>query len=72
MPGIAYNPFVDKKPTEAYFDYEQVIVFDFWVERVKESGTLTVEQPKLVIILEERVVEPSVPELKGQVSFECG
>ena len=31
-----------------------------------------VEQPKLGIILEERVVEPSVPELKGQVSFECG
>ena len=30
------------------------------------------EQPKLRIILEERVVEPSVPELKGQVSFECG
>ena len=31
-----------------------------------------VEQPKLGIILEERVVEPSVPELKGQVSFDCG
>ena len=30
-----------------------------------------VEQPKLGIILEERVVEPSVPELKGQVSFDC-
>ena len=30
------------------------------------------EQPKLGIVLEERVVEPSVPELKGQVSFECG
>ena len=33
---------------------------------------LIVEQPKLGIILEERGVEPSVPELKGQVSFECG
>ena len=31
-----------------------------------------VEQPKLGIILEERVVKPSVPELKGQVSFDCG
>ena len=30
------------------------------------------EQPKLGIVLEERVVEPSVPELKGQVSFDCG
>ena len=33
---------------------------------------LTVEQPKLSLILEERVVEPSVPQLKGQVSFEFG
>ena len=33
---------------------------------------LMVEQPKLVIILEKGLVEPSVPELKGQVSFECG
>ena len=31
-----------------------------------------VEQPKLGIIFEERVVEPSIPELKGQVSFDCG
>ena len=31
-----------------------------------------VEQRKLGIVLEERVVEPSVPELKGQVSFDCG
>ena len=33
---------------------------------------LAVEQPKLGIIMEERVVELSVPELIGQVSFECG
>ena len=33
---------------------------------------LMVEQPKLGIILEDRVVEASVPELKGQVSFEWG
>ena len=33
---------------------------------------LMVEQPKLGIVLEERVVEPSDPELKGQVNFGCG
>ena len=33
---------------------------------------LLVEQAKLGIILEERVIKPSVPELKGQVSFDCG
>ena len=72
IPGMTYNPFVNEEAREAYFDYEQVIVLDFWVERVKETGMLMVEQPKLGIVLEERVVEPSVPELKGQVSFDCG
>ena len=65
-PGMAYNPFVNEEAREAYFDYEQVIVLNFWVERIKETGMLMVEQPKLGIILEERVVE-----LKGQVSFDC-
>ena len=68
IPWMAYNPFVNEEAREAYFDYEQVIVLDFWVERVKETGMLMVEQPKLGIVLE----EPSVPELKGQVSFHFG
>ena len=72
IPGMAYNPFVNEEAREAYFDYEQVIVLDFWVERVKETGMLMVEQPKLGFVLEERVFEPSVPELKGQVSFDFG
>ena len=72
IPGMVYNPFVDEEAKEACFDYEQVMVLDFWVERVKETGMLMVEQPKLGIILEKKVVEPSVPELMGQVSFECG
>ena len=72
IPCMAYNPFVNEEAREAYFDYEQIIVLDFWLERVKETGMLMVEQPKLGFVLEERVVELSVPELKGQVSFDCG
>ena len=72
IPEMAYNPFVNEEAREASFDYEQVIVLDFWVERVRETGMLMVEQTKLGIVLEERVVEPSVPELKEQVSFDCG
>ena len=70
--GIAYHPFVNEEARKPYFDYEQVILLDFWFERVKETGMLMVEQPKLSIILEQRVVEPSVPQLKGQVRFEFG
>ena len=44
IPGMAYSPFVDEKAREAYFDYEQFMVPDFWVERVKETGMLMVEQ----------------------------
>ena len=63
---------MNEEAREAYLDYEQVVVLDFWVERIKETGMQMVEQPKLGIVLEERVVEPSVPELKYQVSFDCG
>ena len=61
---------MDEQARDAYFDFEQVIILNFWAERVKEIGMLTVEQRRLGIILEKRVVEPSVRELKGQVSFE--
>ena len=32
IPGIEYNPFVVEEAREAHFDYEQVIIFGFWVE----------------------------------------
>ena len=38
IPGMAYNPFADEEAKEAYFDYERVIILEFWVERVKETG----------------------------------
>ena len=57
LPGMVFNPFVDEEVREAHFDYEQNVVLDFWVKRVKETGMLMVEQPKLGIILKERMVE---------------
>ena len=38
---------------------------------MRELGTITSEQLQLGVILEERVVEPFVPQLKGLVGFEC-
>ena len=72
IPGMAYNPIVNEDAREAYFDYEQIVVPDFLVERVKETSMLMMEHPKLGIILKERKVKFSVPELKGQVSFDNG
>ena len=71
MPNLAYNHFMDEEARDTYFDFKQVIVLDLWVERVKQIGMLTFEQPRLGVILEERVVELSVPKLKRQVSFDC-
>ena len=56
VPRIVYNPFVHEEAREPYFDRKNVITLDFWVERFKETGMLITEQPKLEIILEERVV----------------
>ena len=39
---------------------------------MREVGTVTSEQLQLGVILGERVIEPSIPQLEGQVSFECG
>ena len=40
---MAYNPFVEEEAREALFDFEQVLVLNFWVERVKEICMITVE-----------------------------
>ena len=72
VPGMAYNPFVNEEARDSYFNFEQAIILNFWVETVRELGKITSEQLQLGIILEERVVEPSVPKLEGQVNFECG
>ena len=69
---MAYNPFVNEEARDSYFDYEQAVILNFWLERVREMGTVTSEQLQLGVILEERVIEPSIPQVEGQVSFECG
>ena len=72
VPRMAYNPFDNEKAGDSYFDYEQAVSLNFWVKRVRKLGTITSEQLELGVVLEERVIEPSVPQLEGQVSFECG
>ena len=72
VPGRAYNPFVNEEARDAYFDYEQAVFLNFWVERVRKMGKVTPEHLPLGVILEERVIEQSIPQLEGQVSFEFG
>ena len=44
----------------------------FWVERGREIGMINSEQMQLGMIFEERVIEPLVLKLGGEVSFMCG
>ena len=41
LPRMACNPIIDEEARGAYFDFEQAIILDFWVERVREEGLLT-------------------------------
>ena len=71
VPGRACNPFVIEEARNVYFDLEEALILNFWIDRVRESGMIKYEQLQLGVILEELVVEPSVPKLEGQLSFEC-
>ena len=35
---MAYNPFVNEDARDSYFDFEEPIILDLWVERVRELG----------------------------------
>ena len=41
--GMAYNPFVNEEARDAYIDFEQAVILDFRVEKVRESGMITSE-----------------------------
>ena len=58
---MAYNPFDIEEARDSNFDFEKAVILKFWVERVREMGTITSEHLHLRVILDERVVESSVP-----------
>ena len=66
VPGFAYNAFFLEEARNSYFEFEQIVILNFWVERVWELGTITSQKLELGVIVEERVIEPSVPQLEGQ------
>ena len=72
VPGMANNPFVNEEARDSYFVFEQAVILDFLVDRVREIGMIKSEQLQLEISFDEHVVEPLGPKLEGQVRFECG
>ena len=41
--GMAYNTFVNEEARYSYFDFQQAITLDIWVERARELGMITTE-----------------------------
>ena len=72
VPGMAYNPFIDKEARVAYSDFEQALILSFWVAIVRELWMISTEQLQSGVSLQKRAIEPSVPKLEGHVSFVCG
>ena len=72
VPGMANDPFVNEEARDLYFVFEQAVILDLWVNRVREIGMIKSEQLLLEITFDEQVVEPLGPKLEGQVRFECG
>ena len=61
IPGMAYNTFANEEAREAFFDYEQVILINFWVERVKETGMLIWNNPSWVLFWRNEWSTPRSP-----------
>ena len=40
VPGMACNPFVNKEARNVYFDIEEALILNFWIDRVRESGMI--------------------------------
>ena len=55
VPGTAYNPFLTRMLSTStpypYFDFEQAVMLDFWLQRVQQKKVLTFKQLQLGITL---------------------
>ena len=47
VPGFAYNAFFLEEARNSYFEFEQIVILNFWVERVWELGTITSQKVRV-------------------------
>ena len=69
---MAYNPFINEDIRDCYFDYEQAVLLRFWTSRVAPIRSAANQQTKLGLLLEEKVIAPSVPKSDNRVEFGLG
>ena len=70
--GMAYIPFTNEDIRDCFFDYEQAVLLRFWTSRIATIRSATNQQTKLRLVLEEKVIAPSVPKSDNRVEFGMG
>ena len=70
--GMAYNPFTNEEIRDCFFDYEQTMLLRFWTSRFPTIRSAASQQTKLGLVLEEKVIAPSMPKSDNRVEFGLG
>ena len=69
---MANNPFIKEDIRDCFFDYEQAVLLRFWTSRFATIRSVSNQQVKLGLVLQEKVTAPSVPKSDNLVEFELG
>ena len=69
---MAYNPFINEDIRDCFFDYEQAVLLKFSTSRMATIRSAANQQTKLGIVLEEKLIAPSVPKSDNRVQFGLG
>ena len=70
--GIGYNPFLNEDIRDCFFDYEQAVLLRFLTSRIALIRSAAIQQAKLGLVLEKKVIAPSVPKSDNWVEFGLG
>ena len=69
---MAYNPFINEDIRDCFFDYEQAVLLRFSTSRMATLRSAANQQTKLGLVLEEKLIAPSVPKSDNRVQFGLG
>ena len=69
---MTYNPFINEDISDCYFDYEQAVLLRFWLSIISKVGSITSQQVKLGLALEEKMTSPCILKSDNRVEFGLG
>ena len=70
--GMAYSPFINEDILDCYFDYEKSCVAEILVVKNINDKNHCQSEVKLGLVLEEKMIAPSIPKSDNRVEFGLG